>query len=332
VLLQHRITEHLMLKSLGLIAFILICVMALDQLAIVLARRPGRDTRHTETLSNIVKLSIQVAGAAMVLLVIFGKPSQLPTVLGLTTAGLTVALQDFIIAFFGWFVLMGKNGIRVGDWVEINGVPGEIVNIGLFRTSMLETGNAVDKGRATGRRTAFINSFAIKGQYFNFSTTGQWMWDEIRVNIPAERDAYRTIEQVRAQVMAETAKDAQQAEQEWKRVSRHFAAEPAVDMRPGVSGIDIVIRYVTRAGNRFEVRNRLYHEILGLLHRTDHWADGSARGGVVLVDDAITCGARAGAFETNPVDDRRWTSASIIALATPVSSSGENGVNGGPVI
>src|ERR1019366_10745052 len=100
------------------------------------------------------------------------------------------ALQDFIVAFFGWFVLMGRNGIRIGDWVEINGVVGEIVNIGLFRTSMLEMGNSVDKGRPTGRRTAFINSFAIKGQYFNFSTTGQWMWDEIRVSIPAERDAY----------------------------------------------------------------------------------------------------------------------------------------------
>ena len=79
---------------------------------------------------------------------------------------------------------MGKNGIRVGDWVEINGVGGEVVEIGLFRTAMLETGNWTDKGHPTGRRVTFINSFAIKGQYFNFSTTGQWMWDEIEVTFP----------------------------------------------------------------------------------------------------------------------------------------------------
>jgi small-conductance mechanosensitive channel len=267
VLLQRRMTGHLMLQSLALIAFILICVMVLDELAMRLAGRPALDQRRMGTLSTMLKLAIEFTGAVLILLVMFGKPSQLPTILGLTTAGLTVALQDFIIAFFGWFVLMGRNGIRIGDWVEINGVVGEIVKIGLFRTSMLEMGNSVDKGRPTGRRTAFINSFAIKGQYFNFSTTGQWMWDEIRVSIPAERDAYKTIEQVRAQVMEETAKDAQQAEQEWKRVSRHFATEPAVDMRPGASGIDIVVRYVTRAGNRFEVRNRLYQKVLGLLHR-----------------------------------------------------------------
>ncbi len=266
VLLQHRMTWHLILQSFALIAFIVICVLVLDELAVRLARRPALDQRRMQTLGTMVKLAIEFTGALLILLVVFGVPNQLPTILGLATAGLTVALQDFIIAFFGWFVLMGKNGIRIGDWVEINGIAGEIVSIGIFRTSMLETGNSSDKGRPTGRRTAFTNSFAIRGQYFNFSTTGQWMWDEIRVGIPAGRDAYKTIEQVRAQVVEETAKDAQQAEQEWKRVSRHFATEPAVDVRPGPSGIDIVVRYVTRAGNRFEVRNRLYQEVLGLLH------------------------------------------------------------------
>ena len=268
VVLQHRMTGHLILQSLALIAFILICVLVLDELAMRLAKRPALDQGRRQTLSTMVKLAIDFTGALLILLVIFGQPSQLPTILGLATAGLTVALQDFIIAFFGWFVLMGKNGIRIGDWVEINGVAGEIVNIGLFRTSMLETGNSTDKGQPTGRRIAFTNSFAIRGQYFNFSTTGQWMWDEIRVGIPAERDADKTIEQVRALVMEETAKDAQQAEQEWKQVSRHFATAPAVDMRPGGSGIDIVIRYVTRARSRFEVRNRLYQAVLGLIRKT----------------------------------------------------------------
>src|SRR2546421_6006616 len=43
-------------------------------------------------------------------------------------AGLTVALKDFIVGFFGWFALMRKGGIRLGDWVEINGVSGEVVD------------------------------------------------------------------------------------------------------------------------------------------------------------------------------------------------------------
>ena len=127
----------------------------------------------------LLTLGIQLIGLLLILVIVFGTPRQMPTIVGLTTAGLTVVLQDFILAFFGWFVLMGKNGIRVGDWVEINGVGGEVVDVGLFRTTLLETGNWTDKGHPTGRRVTFINSFAIKGQYFNFSTTGQWMWDEI---------------------------------------------------------------------------------------------------------------------------------------------------------
>ena len=78
------------------------------------------------------------------LFIIFGMPTQTTTVLGLAGAGLTVAMKDFIVAFFGWFVLMGRNGIHVGDWVEINGVAGEVLEIGLLKTILLETGNWTD--------------------------------------------------------------------------------------------------------------------------------------------------------------------------------------------
>jgi small-conductance mechanosensitive channel len=272
ILLQHRIVLHLLLQSSAWIAFILICVIFLDALARLLIDRAKIDRGRVKTLHIIFKLGIQLLGALIVLFVVFGAPSEMPTILGLTTAGLTLVLQDFIIAFFGWFVLMGKHGIRVGDWVEINGVAGEVAEIGIFRTSMLETGNWTDQGHPTGRRVSFINSFAIRGQYFNFSTAGQWMWDEIRFSIPAAQENYAMIELIHAAVLKETEKDARLAEAEWKRSSRHaglsqFAADPAVEMRPGASGINIVVRYVTRASERFEVRNRLYERVIGLLNK-----------------------------------------------------------------
>jgi small-conductance mechanosensitive channel len=76
----------------------------------------------------------------LILVIFFGTPQQTPTVIGLATAGLTVVLKDFIVAFFGWFSLVGRNGVRVGDWVEINGAGGEVVEVGLLRTTLLETG------------------------------------------------------------------------------------------------------------------------------------------------------------------------------------------------
>jgi small-conductance mechanosensitive channel len=272
ILLQHRIVLHLLLRSFAWIAFILICVIYLDALVRHLIDRPKLDRGRVHTLHIIFRLGIRFVGALTILFVVFGTPNEMPTILGLTTAGLTLVLQDFIIGFFGWFVLMGKNGIRIGDWVEINGVGGEVAEIGLFRTSLLETGNWTDQGHPTGRRVSFSNSFAIRGQYFNFSTTGQWMWDEIRFSIPAPEENHFVIGLIHKAVLEETEKDARLAEEEWKRSPRHrgltqFAADPAVEMRPGTSGINIVVRYVTRASERFEVRNRLYQRVIGLLNK-----------------------------------------------------------------
>jgi small-conductance mechanosensitive channel len=271
---QHQIVVHLILQSIALIAFLLLCAALVAAAIRRLLDRLHLGHRNLQTLRTITSLAIQFITALLVLLVVFGAPSQMPTILGLATAGLTVVFQDFILAFFGWFVLMGKNGIRVGDWVEINGVGGEVGEVGIFRTSLLETGNWTDKGHPTGRRVTFINSFAIRGQYFNFSTSGQWLWDEIRVNIPAGPHSYEVIEAIHAAVQNETATDAKQAENEWQRSTgthglSHFTASPSVDMRPAASGVDVIVRYMTRASERFGMRNRLYQAVLDLLRKNE---------------------------------------------------------------
>jgi small-conductance mechanosensitive channel len=159
----------------------------------------------------------------------------------------------------------------VGDWVEINGVGGEVVDIGLLRTVLLETGNWADSGHPTGRKVTFVNSFAIEGHFFNFTTSGQWLWDELEVAIPSGENPYLMVEQIQKIVLAETEKNSQLAEQEWQRAARrygsHFSALPAIDIRPSGSGVAVMVRYITRAHERYEVRSRLYQAIVELLHR-----------------------------------------------------------------
>jgi small-conductance mechanosensitive channel len=271
VQLQHKIMLHQMLQSLTIIAtIVLLTILAGWALQATFDRIPG-DRRQRQALRIILNLGTQVVGLLLVLLVIFGAPQQTPTILGLTTAGLTVVFQDFILAFCGWFVLMGRNGIRVGDWVEIDGVGGEVVDLGVFRTWLLETGNWTANGHPTGRRVSFLNGYAIHGKYFNFSTAGQWMWDEIKVSIPPGAETYPMIDRIREAAVKATEADAQMAEEEWKRVTKeqgspHFSAKPSVDMRPAAGGgVDIVVRYVTRAGVRLETRNRLFGTVVELM-------------------------------------------------------------------
>ena len=270
VQLQHKIMLHLMLQSLTLIAAVVLLTILAGWGLQVVFDRISRDRRQRQTLRIILNLGTQVIGLLLVLLVIFGPPQQMPTILGLATAGLTVVFQDFILAFCGWFVLMGRNGIRVGDWVEIDGVGGEAVEIGVFRTWLLETGNWTANGHPTGRRVSFLNGYAIHGKYFNFSTAGQWMWDEIKVSIPPGTEVYPLIDRIREAAVKATEADAKMAEEEWKRVTHEeglpqFSATPSVDMRPAGGGVDIVVRYVTRAGVRLDTRNRLFGTVVEIM-------------------------------------------------------------------
>jgi hypothetical protein len=228
------------------------------------------DRRRTQTLYMVSRVSLQVIAVLLILLVIFGPPENLGTMVGLVGAGLTVALKDFVLGFIGWFVLMGKNGIRIGDLVEINGVTGEVVELGVFYTTLLETGDWTETGHPTGRRVAFTNGFAIEGHYFNFSTSGRWLWDDLKVVVPAGRDPYPIAEALEKQVEAETAKSAAEAEEEWKQARRSpLAGAPAaaanVSLRPIAGGVEITVRFITRVTEREELRAKLYHTAVELL-------------------------------------------------------------------
>jgi small-conductance mechanosensitive channel len=261
---------HLLLKSFALVIGILLCAVAAEA-AVRLAFREQRDRRRMHQQRFLGVMAVRVAAAVLILLIVFGTPSQTPTIIGLATAGLTVALKDFLLAFLGWFLLMGRNGVRVGDWVEIQGVGGEVIEVGIFKTVLLEMGNWTNTGHPTGRRVSFMNGYAVDGHYFNFSTAGQWLWDELQVTVPASGDPYGTAQRIRELVEKETEAETQLAEQDWERITRQygtrsFSAKPSVDLRPASGGLEIQVRYIARGPERYEVKSRLFRQIVEVLH------------------------------------------------------------------
>ena len=267
---QERAVVNRALRSVALIlAIALIAMLVARWMEHVLGAR-AMDRRRTQTAYMVTRVSLQVVAVLLILLVIFGPPDNLGTILGLAGAGLTVALKDFILGFAGWFVLMGKNGIRIGDLVEINGVTGEVVELGMFYTTLLETGDWTESGHPTGRRVTFTNGFAIEGHFFNFSTSGRWLWEDLRIVIPAGRDPYPIAEALQKQAEEATAETAREAEAQWKEARRSpNAAAPAVgatvSLRPIAGGVEITVRYVTRVADREELRRTLYHTAVAML-------------------------------------------------------------------
>ena len=292
---QARVALHGVLVGAAIVLAALLLLLFADRWLERLLGRAKIDRRQLQTLRSVVGVSLQIVGVVVILLVLIGMPGQLGTMLGIAGAGLTVALKDFIVAFivilliaiglpsqfgtmigivgagltvalkdfivafFGWLMLMGRNGIRLGDWVEINGVSGEVTELGMFHTVLLETGNWSDSGHPTGRRVTFTNSFAIEGHYFNFSTSGQWLWDELSVIVPYGRDPHSIADALQKEVTKATADDARQAEEEWKRAS-HGQRGMGFTAQPGVA-----VRYVTRANERLALRASLYQTAVQML-------------------------------------------------------------------
>jgi len=268
---HERTALHNVILAILWILLTLVAVYIADRLIEHLFTGMSAENKRIDTLRAVVKFAAQAVGVIVILFIVFGMPTQTTTVLGLAGAGLTVAMKDFIVAFFGWFVLMGRNGIRVGDWVEINGVGGEVLEVGLLKTVLLETGSWTDAGHPTGRRVSFVNSFAIEGHFFNFTTSGQWMWDELQVLIPAGQDPYPIIDGIQKLVERETETNASKAEKEWQEATAKYrvqaiSAVPGINVRPTAAGIEVHVRYITRANERHESRKRLYEAVVEMMH------------------------------------------------------------------
>lgn len=267
---RERSSLHGVIQSAFWIVLILLLTLIADYYIHRFSTYIAPERNRLLTIRSVLHFVTRTVGFIAILFVIFGRPSQLATILGLASAGLAVALKDFIVGFFGWFMLMGRNGMRRGDWVEINGVQGKVIEVGLLHTVLLETGNWTDAGHPTGRKVTFVNSFPVEGHYFNFTTAGQWLWDELQVGLRSGTNPYPIVEEIQKIVAKETESNARLAEQEWKKATATSAlhalsAASSISVRPTDSGVTVVVRYIARADEREETRSRLYGAICELL-------------------------------------------------------------------
>lgn len=266
---QQSFTHGIFVSAFWTLLIALLIVTANRGIRRVVAQM-AQTNRALHTVSTVTLFIAQAVGILLILLVIFGVPSNFATVIALTGAGLALALQDFIVGFFGWFVLMGKDGMRPGDWVEINGVSGEVLDVGVFQTVLLETSTGSGAADPTGRKVSFVNSFAIEGHYFNFSTSGQWLWDELEVEIPDGMDPYEVAEEIQRIAARETAANGEQAEADWQRAThapgnKPFSAAPSVSVSLTGSGVTVRLRYLTRITERQAARAAMYRAMIDLL-------------------------------------------------------------------
>lgn len=194
---------------------------------------------------------------------------------GLVAAGVAIALQDFFKNLVGGILLLTRGNFRAGDRVEVDGVLGDVIDVGFLYTTMLELKNWVDGDQATGRLTFVPNGKILSGLVQNYTKDNTIVWDEIHMPITYKSNWKKTRDFLNEMAQKETQADIDLAEGEIAKLSSKFYlssrdASPAVYVRMTDNWIELQLRYVTQARSRRDVQNHITQEILDWVeHQND---------------------------------------------------------------
>ena len=256
-----------LLKRLGSLLGILLAIFIV---AYFVKKIPSRFVKEEKSAYYFRKLIGFVTWLIVILIVIFnaaGGIGSISAVIGLAGAGLAIALQDPIVSLVGWFLIIGKYGIRVGDRIEINGVKGDVIDVGMLRVAVTEVGNLLSGDQSTGRMVFFPNSFIFKGHFFNYSTTNSFIWDEVHILVTYESPWKKALDII-VKIAEEASRDVvEKARENQEKLARQFNVslgnpEAYAYVNIADSGVDLVLRFLSEIKLRRTMRDRICREIL----------------------------------------------------------------------
>jgi small-conductance mechanosensitive channel len=197
----------------------------------------------------------------------------LVTFAGLITAGVAVAMQGVIVAIVGYFFLIGKFGIRVGDRVQISGTTGEVIDVGLVRFHLMEL--AGNGGVPTGRVVAFSNSivFQVGAGLFKQIHGTNFVWHELMLTLAPQSDFAEARKRLLAAVSGALAHYREEMERQSEQIARTVvsrpigALQPTLHVRFAAGGLEVVIRYPVDLQNAAEIDEHVAREILKALEQ-----------------------------------------------------------------
>jgi small-conductance mechanosensitive channel len=203
-----------------------------------------------------------------VLTVIFSsRLGGLAVALGVAGAGIAFALQEVIASAAGWVAVSFGNFYSPGDRIQLGGIKGDVIDIGILRTTLMEIGDWVKGDLYSGRIVRITNSFVFKEPVFNYSADFPFLWDEIVLPVRYGSD-WEYTRTVLDQVVNEICKDyATQSAEAWKHAVNRYRLEeariePMITLAATDNWIEFTIRYIVDYRRRRFVRDRLFTRIL----------------------------------------------------------------------
>jgi small-conductance mechanosensitive channel len=271
---EYRADLASLAVRLGILALIVFAVFAAAQLWRRAVYRYVNDPRRRYQFLLMRRFVIWFVMAIIIAFAFASSLGSFATFAGLITAGIAVAMQGVIVSIVGYFFLIGKFGIRVGDRVQIGGVTGEVVDVGLVRFHLMELGGGGADG-PTGRVVAFSNSivFQVAAGLFKQIHGINFAWHEITLTLASQESTAEVKERLLAAAQAALEDYRTEIDRQNQEIARTIVSTPVANLEPKVlmrfsaTGVEAVIRYPVDLKNAADIDERVWHELLQALER-----------------------------------------------------------------
>jgi len=264
-----------LLARLAVLAIMILAVLGLGEIWRRTIFRYVHDVRRRSQFLLMRRIALWVIIALITAFTFATELGSVVTFAGLITAGIAVALQNVIVSMVGYFFLIGKFGIRVGDRVQVSGVTGEVVDIGLVRFHLMEIGTGGTDSQPTGRVVAFSNSIVFQpaaGLFKQIPGTN-FVWHEVDLTFAPESDYKIVRERVTAAVEAAFAEYHEKMELQRRQMEMILNSVSSVELKPKIhvhfssQGIEVNIRFPVEMGGASEIDERIMRELLTAIER-----------------------------------------------------------------
>ena len=260
------------------ITLVIVGLLMILVLKRVLQRALGRYTQTADAryrLRKFLNLGGYLAMFLFIAIVFSDKLRGLNVAFGIAGAGIAFSLQEVIASIAGWVAITFGNFFAPGDRVQLGGIKGDVIDIGILRTTLMEMGEWVKGDQYNGRIVRVANSFVFKEPVFNYSADFPFLWDEITLPVRYGSDWEYARERLR-QVVDEVCRDySVQSRDAWKEAVNKYRLEdaniePMIMLAATDNWIEFTARYVVDYRRRRWTKDRLFTRILEEVDKSDN--------------------------------------------------------------
>ncbi|MEA5097881.1 MAG: mechanosensitive ion channel family protein [Burkholderiaceae bacterium] len=260
--------------KISLLIFLILVIWAITKL-LKLRLSPAIQDNEMRYRANKVMSFIGFLLVIILTVVIFSdKLSGLTIAFGVAGAGVAFALQEVIASFAGWLAIMFGGFYKTGDRVQLGGIKGDVIDVGVLRTTLMEIGQWVDSDLYNGRIVRIANSFVFKEPVFNYSGDFPFLWDEIKIPIMFGSPYEETRELFQSITNEVVLTHSSEAQKSWAHMVEIFMIDnipthSAVTLLVNDNWVEYTIRYVVRFRMRRATKNELFSRILAAVEATN---------------------------------------------------------------